>query len=212
MTPQPSQESTPAPNWFRRLYNWVLGWAETPYGTPALFLVSFTESSLFPIPPDVLQIALSVSKPNRAFFYAAVSAVASVSGAILGWAIGFLLWSAVGDFFYAYVPGVNEKNMQYVGSLYQEHAFWSIFAAAFTPIPFKVFTIASGVFSQYVSLSTLICASILGRSARFFLVATAIFFFGPKVRSLLEKRLELLTMAVFLLLVLGFLCVKYFFK
>jgi membrane protein YqaA with SNARE-associated domain len=190
----------------------VLGWAETPYGTPALFLVSFTESSLFPIPPDVLQIALSVSKPNRAFFYAAVSAVASVSGAILGWAIGFLLWSAVGDFFYAYVPGVNEKNMQYVGSLYQEHAFWSIFAAAFTPIPFKVFTIASGVFSQYVSLSTLICASILGRSARFFLVATAIFFFGPKVRSLLEKRLELLTMAVFLLLVLGFLCVKYFFK
>ena len=130
----------------RRLYAWVLRWAETPYGTPALFVISFAESSFFPIPPDVLQIALSVSKPRRSFHYAAVSAVASVLGGIAGWLIGYGLWSAVGQYFYDYVPGVTPDRMAFVGELYQEHAFWSIFAAAFTPIPFKVFTSAAGVF------------------------------------------------------------------
>lgn len=211
MTPQPPTETASSPNLIRRLYHWVLKWAETPYGTPALFLVSFAESSLFPIPPDVLQIALSVSRPNRAFYYAAVSAAASILGAILGWAIGYLIWNAVSEFFFSYVPGVTRENVAHVGLLYQEHAFWSIFAAAFTPIPFKVFTIAAGVFHQYVSLSTLIFASALGRSARFFLVAAMIFFFGPKVRKLLESRLELLTLALFALVLLGFLCIKYLF-
>jgi membrane protein YqaA with SNARE-associated domain len=193
----------------RRLYDWVLHWAETPYGTPALFAISFAESSVFPIPPDVLQIALSVSRPRRSFYYALVSAVASVLGGIFGWLIGFACWSAVGDLFHAYVPGVTEENMAYVGELYRQNAFWSIFAAAFTPIPFKVFTLAAGVFHEYVSLSTLILASALGRSARFFLVAAAIYFFGPRVRTFLESRLELLTIVLFVLVVLGFAAIKY---
>jgi membrane protein YqaA with SNARE-associated domain len=193
----------------RRLYDWVLHWAETPYGTPALFVISFMESSVFPIPPDVLQIALSASKPKRSFYYAGVSAVASVLGGIFGWLIGFALWSMVGEFFYSYVPGVSRENVQYVGGLYREHAFWSIFAAAFTPIPYKVFTISAGVFHEYVSLLTLILASALGRSARFFLVATSIYFFGPSVRSFVEKRLELMTIVLFVLLVLGFVAIKY---
>ncbi len=193
----------------RRLYDWVNSWAETPYGTPALFVISFAESSFFPIPPDVLQIALSVSKPRRSFYYAAVSAVASVLGGIAGWFIGYGLWTMVSPFFYEYVPGVNPKNIEYVGGLYREHAFWSIFAAAFTPIPFKVFTLAAGVFHQYVSLQTLILASALGRSARFFLVASAIYFFGPEVRKFLEKRLELMTLILFALVVLGFVAMKY---
>ncbi len=194
----------------RRLYDWVNSWAETRYGTPALFAISFAESSFFPIPPDVLQIALSVSKPRRSFYYAAVSAVASVLGGVAGWFIGYGLWTMVGPFFYEYVPGVNPKNIEYVGGLYREHAFWSIFAAAFTPIPFKVFTLAAGVFHQYVSLQTLILASALGRSARFFLVASAIYFFGPEVRKFLEKRLELMTLLLFALVVLGFVVIKYF--
>jgi membrane protein YqaA with SNARE-associated domain len=193
----------------RRLYAWVLGWADTPYGTPALIAISFAESSFFPIPPDVLQIALSVSKPRRSFYYAAVSAVASVLGGILGFFIGYGLWTVVGSFFFDYVPGVTRENMEYVGELYQKHAFWSIFAAAFTPIPFKVFTLAAGVFHQYVPLQTLIIASILGRSGRFFLVASAIYFFGPEVRSFLEKRLELATIVLFVLAVLGFVAIKY---
>ena len=191
----------------RRMYDWVLHWAETPYGTPALFLISFAESSFFPIPPDVLQIALSASKPRWSFYYAAVSAVASVLGGICGWVIGYALWSAVGQFFFDYVPGVSEHNFQYVEGLYKQNALWSIFAAAFTPIPYKVFTIAAGVFD--VPLQTLIIGSVLGRSGRFFLVATTIFFFGPSVRNFLEKRLELATIVLFVLIVLGFVAIKY---
>ncbi|MEO8495840.1 MAG: YqaA family protein [Planctomycetota bacterium] len=192
----------------RRLYDWVLHWAETPYGTPALFVLSFAESSFFPVPPDVLQIALSASRPRRSFYYAAVSAVASVLGGVFGWLIGFALWSVVGEYFQRYVPGVTPENIAHVGELYQRHAFWSIFAAAFTPIPFKVFTLAAGVFHEYVSLQTLILASALGRSGRFFLVASVMYFFGPKVRGILEKRLELATLVLFLLMVLGFFAIK----
>ncbi len=199
------------PNLIRRMYNWVLHWADTPYGTPALFAISFAESSIFPVPPDVLQIALSASRPRRSFFYAAVSAVASVLGGIAGWLIGFAFWSALEGFFYDYVPGVNPENVKYVGELYEQHAFGSIFAAAFTPIPFKVFTISAGVFHEHVALSTLILASALGRSARFFLVAAAIWFFGPQVRTFLEKRLELATLGLFALMILGFVAVKYLF-
>jgi membrane protein YqaA with SNARE-associated domain len=197
--PAPPAAPNAAPrreNLLRRLYHWVLHWAETPYGTPALFTISFTESSFFPIPPDVLQIALSVSKPRRSFFYAAVSSVASVLGGILGWFIGFVLWSAIGDLFISYVPGMSQENIDHVGKLYRDNSFVAIFAAAFTPIPFKVFTVSAGIFHEYVSLSTLIVASALGRSARFFGVATCIFFFGPKVKHLLEKYFEIATLAL----------------
>jgi len=192
----------------RRMYNWVLSWADTRWGTPALFVISFLESSLFPIPPDVLQVALSVSRPRRAFLYAAVSTVASVLGALLGWYIGYMLWPTVSGFFISYVPGVTESSLNYVGELYRDNAMWSIFAAAFTPIPFKVFTISAGMFSGYVSLTTLVVASILGRGARFFLVATLIFLFGPGVRTFIEKRLELMTILLFVLMVLGFVAIK----
>lgn len=193
--------------WLRRLYAWVLSWADHRYGTWALFLISFAESSFFPIPPDVLQIALSVSKPRRAFFYAAVSAVASVLGGVFGWLIGYAFWEVCGPLFLRVVPGLSEEAVEHVGGLYQDNAFWAIFAAAFTPIPYKVFTIAGGIFQ--VPLAVLVGASLLGRSARFFLVATAIFFFGPTVRQLLEKRLELITLGLFVLIVLGFAVVRY---
>lgn len=193
----------------RGLYNWMLSWAETPYGSPALFLISFAESSFFPLPPDLLQIALSVSKPKRSFFYAAVSAVGSILGGVVGWAIGFAAWTVVGDWFCAYVPGVTPERIDYVGSLYEANAFWAILAAAFTPIPYKVFTISAGVFHQYVPFQTLLVASALGRSARFFLVATCLWWFGPPVRRVLEKQLEWITVAMFALLIGGFFVVKF---
>jgi membrane protein YqaA with SNARE-associated domain len=194
-------------NPIRRLYDWVLHWAETPYGTPALFVISFAESSFFPIPPDVLQVALSVARPKRAFYYAAVSAVASVLGGIAGWAIGYALWSIVADFFFSYVPGFSRENVAFVQTKYEENAFLAILAAAFTPIPYKVFTIAAGVF--HIGLPTLIAASALGRSGRFFAVAACIYWCGPKVKHLLEKYFEIATLAFFALLVGGFLLVKY---
>ena len=192
----------------RRLYNWMLSWADTPYGTPALFLISFAESSFFPLPPDLLQIALSVSKPKRSFFYAAVSAAGSVLGGIVGWLIGFAAWAALGSFFYQYVPGVTPERIDYVGKLYEANAFWAILAAAFTPIPYKVFTISAGVFHEYVSLQTLILASALGRSARFFLVATCLWWFGPAAKRILERHFEWLTLALFALLIGGFFAIR----
>ena len=196
-------------NPLKRLYLWVLGWADTPYGTPALALISFAESSFFPIPPDVLQIALSVSKPRRSFHYAAVSAAASVLGGVFGWYIGYALWSSVDDFFFEFVPGFSQHNFETVSKLYGENAFLAILAAAFTPIPYKVFTIAAGVCHLTVPLKTLVLASALGRSGRFFLVAGGIFFFGPRAKAVLEKHFEWITLALFAMLVLGFLAIKF---
>jgi membrane protein YqaA with SNARE-associated domain len=193
----------------KSLYLWVLHWADTPYGTPALFLLAFAESSFFPIPPDVLQIALSMSKPRRSFYYAAISGVGSVLGGILGWFIGYALWSALGDFFTTYVPGCSPENIHYVGGLYRDNAFLAIFGAAFSPIPYKVFTISAGIFHEYVALGVLIVASALGRFARFFAVATCIFLFGPGIKRLLDKYFELATILFFILLVGGFLLIKW---
>ena len=208
----PSPVADPAPavrrrGVFRRLYDWVLSWAETPYGTPALFLISFAESSFFPIPPDVLQIALSVSKPRRSFRYAAVSTLGSVLGGMLGWFIGSTLWHAVSGFFFDYVPGVTHENFELVEARYRDHAFLAIFAAAFTPVPYKVFTIASGVFG--VALPTLLVASALGRGGRFFLVGATIRVFGPGVKRWLDKYLELATILLVALGVGGFLAARY---
>lgn len=191
----------------RAIYDWVLHWADTPYGTPALAAISFMESSFFPVPPDVLQIALSMSRPRRSFYYALVSVVASVAGGVLGWYIGHGFWNVVGDYFFRYVPGFSRENFDHVHHLYSENAFVAIFAAAFTPIPYKVFTIAAGVFQ--IPLTTLLAASVLGRSGRFFLVATCIFFFGPQVKTVLEKYFEVATVLLGVLFVGGFLAIKY---
>ena len=210
MTESPSQDMaapTKKPNLIKRMYLWVLHWAETPYGTPALFGISFAESSFFPIPPDVLQIPLSLSKPKRSFYYATVSMIASVLGAILGWYIGYGLWAALGPFFMNYVPGVTQDNFDAVERLYNAYGFMAITVAAFTPLPYKVFTIAAGIF--HVSLPVLIVASILGRSARFFTVATCIFFFGPTVKHYIDKYFEWATILFTVLLIGGFLLIKF---
>ena len=189
------------PNLLRRLYLWVLGWADSRYGPAALAVISFAESSFFPIPPDVLQIALSVSKPRRSFVYAAISAAASVAGGVLGWAIGAFAWAMTQHLFMEWVPGVSPESFEYVRGLYLDNAFLAIFTAAFTPIPYKVFTLASGVFG--VPLPILIAASALGRSGRFFLVATCIFVAGPGVKRLLDRYLELATLLLLALFLLG---------
>jgi membrane protein YqaA with SNARE-associated domain len=205
----PSTAAAPGrANPLKVLYQWVLHWAETPYGTPALAAISFAESSFFPIPPDVLQIALSVGQPKRSYFYAAVSAVASVAGGVAGWAIGAFLWHAVDDVAFV-LPGFTPGVFEHVRTLFLGNAFLAILTAAFTPIPYKVFTIAAGVFG--VPLPVLVGASAIGRSGRFFLVATLIFFFGPAVRSFLDRYLELATVVILVLLVGGFYAARYLF-
>lgn len=203
-------DEAPRPrNVLQRLYLWVMHWADTPYGTPALFVLAFAESSFFPIPPDVLQIALSVSKPRWSFYYAAISGLGSVLGGVFGWMIGYAFWSAVGSWFTTYVPGCTPENIEYVGALYRDNAFWAILGAAFTPIPYKVFTISAGIFHQYVPLSVLVAGSALGRFGRFLAVGLCIFLFGPGVKAVLDRYLELATLVLFALMVLGFLVCKW---
>jgi membrane protein YqaA with SNARE-associated domain len=194
---------------FRRLYDWVLHWADTPYGTPALGILAFAESSFFPVPPDPLLMALALSKPKRAFFYAAVCAALSVVGGLFGYAIGYFAWNAVGDFFFNYLGpiGFTPENFATVQGKYEANAFLAIFAAGFTPIPYKVFTVAAGVFS--ISLAPFFVASVLSRSARFFTVVGLIFFFGPPIKRFIDRYFNLLTLLFFVLLVGGFLVVKY---
>jgi len=191
----------------RRLYVWVLSWADSPHGTTALATISFAESSFFPIPPDVLQIALSVSKPGRAFLYAAVSTVASVAGGLVGWLIGWGFWQATSGFFFHWIPGFTENHFATVEQQYQANAGIAIFAAAFTPIPFKVFTIAAGACS--VPLATLLVASTAGRGLRFFLVAAVMRIFGEQAKRVLNRNLELATFVLGGLIVAGFLAIRF---
>jgi len=189
----------------KKLYDWVLHWAETPYGVPALFILSFAESSFFPVPPDVLLIALCLSINRKAFYFALICMIGSVIGGIVGYAIGFYGYETIGkpivDFYH------GQPVMDAIKLKYDEHGFLGILIAAITPIPYKIFTIASGVFKFDFKLFTF--ASIIGRSTRFFLVAALIWKFGPSIRAFIEKYFNLLMWAFMVLLVGGFIIIKY---
>ncbi|MDA2918817.1 DedA family protein [Desulfobacterota bacterium AH_259_B03_O07] len=189
----------------KNLYNWVLHWADTKYAVPALSMVSFIESSFFPIPPDPLLIALCLGKPKRSFWYATICSIMSVLGGIFGYLIGWGIWELVDNFFFNYI--ISQKAFLYVSGKYNENAFLAILGASFTPIPYKVFTVAAGVFK--VNIFILILASAIGRSARFFMEAILIYFYGISIKMFIEKYFNLLATIFFLLLVLGFLIVKY---
>ena len=189
----------------KKLYNWVLSWAHKKYSSAALFILAFSESSFFPIPPDILQIALSVSKPKKSFFYALIASVGSVLGGIFGYFIGLFLFDTIGSLIINSLGYQAQFNT--VGDLYKSYAFLAILVSAFTPIPYKVFTIAAGFWQ--VGLFPLIAASIIGRSARFFLVASLIYFFGPKIKEFVDKYFNILTIIFIVLFIGGFLIVKY---
>jgi membrane protein YqaA with SNARE-associated domain len=189
----------------RKMYDWVLSWAHTKYGVLALFVLAFMEASFFPIPPDVLLIALCVSVPAHAFRYAAISTAGSVSGGVLGYYIGYGLYESVGI---KIIEAFNyQEQFETVGSLYLDNAFWAITAAGFTPLPYKVFTIAAGVWK--VPLLTVVGASLLSRASRFFLVAGLLYYFGPKMKEFIDKYFNWLTLAFFVLLIGGFVIVKW---
>ncbi|MCH8013199.1 MAG: DedA family protein [Candidatus Dadabacteria bacterium] len=195
-------------NMFRRLYNWVLGWANTKYGVPALAIVSFAESSFFPVPPDPLLMALSLGKPKRAFWYALVCSVMSVLGGIFGYFIGWALWGLMSSFFLTYV--FSPEAFDFVRAQYEQNAFLAILGAAITPIPYKVFTVSAGVF--HINLLYLILASAIGRSARFFLEAGLVYFFGEQIRNFIDKYFNLLVTLFFILVLAGFFIVKFLLK
>ena len=189
----------------RRLYDWVLHWAETPYGSWALFLLAFCESSFFPIPPDVLLIALAVAVPKKSFKYALVCSAGSVIGGCFGYLIGWHFMASVGDRIIDFY-GLRSK-VEYIAALYNQYDAWAVGIAGFTPIPYKVFTIAAGLFK--INFSVFVLASLVSRSARFFLVGGLIYVFGSKIQGFIEKYFNILAIAFTVLLVLGFVVVKY---
>ena len=157
----------------RRLYDWVLHWAETPYGVAALFVLALAESSFFPIPPDPLLIALCLGAASKSLRFALIATSASVLGGIIGYGIGAGAWDLAEPWFYQYVPGVSPEAFEQVRALYDRWDFWAIFFAGLTPIPYKVFTLSAGVFS--INFGIFVIASVLSRSIRFFLLAGLIF-------------------------------------
>lgn len=203
--------SPPRRGLLRRLYDWVLHWAHTPYAMPALVVLSLAESSFFPIPPDVLLIPLCLGQRQRAWAYAFWCSVASVLGGIAGYGIGAFLWQSagVGDFFFAYVPGFTPEVFEQVKGHYEHWNFWIVFVAAFTPIPYKVITITAGVCG--ISFPMFVIASAIGRSARFFLVAGLIRRFGAPIQHFLDKHLGWVTLVGTALGIAGFVAIKYVF-
>ena len=190
---------------FRKLYDWVLSWAETPYGPAALFILAFSEASFFPVPPDVLLIALSLSQPAQALWYAFLSSLGSVLGGIAGYLVGMLLWHSLSSLFFKYIPGFTPEVFSTVQGYFEQYDFLVVFAAGFTPIPYKVITIGAGVFG--VNFLVFVVASVVSRSARFFIVALLLKYFGPPIREFIERYFNWLALAFMVLLVGGFLAI-----
>jgi len=184
---------------------WVENFADKPYAGIALFIIAFAESSFFPIPPDVLLIAIALLKPRLSFRYALICSIGSVLGGMFGYLIGFQFYELIGK----KIIEFYQLQQQYdaVKVMYDKNAFVAIAIAGFTPIPYKVFTIAAGAFQ--VSFPTLVVASALSRPARFFLVGGLIYSFGPRVKTFIDKYFDWLTIAFVILLILGFVLIKY---
>ena len=191
----------------RRLYSWVLHWAETPYGSWVLFVLAFCESSFFPVPPDVLLIALAVSIPKKSFKYALICTAGSLIGGCLGYLIGWQFMITVGEKIIQFY-GLTHK-MQYIKDLYIQYDAWAIGIAGFTPIPYKVFTISAGAFD--INFTVFLVASAVSRAARFFLVGWLIYMFGPKIKIFINRYFNILAIAFVVLLVAGFVIIKSFF-
>ena len=188
----------------RKLYDWVLHWAATPYAIPALFIIAFVESSFFPIAPDVLLIAMVVAVPVGWLRFALVCSIGSVLGGMFGYLIGFQFMDLIGNHiveFYHF-----QEKWDKIGLLYEKYNAWAVAIAGFTPLPYKVFTLSAGAFK--INFPIFVLASAASRSARFFLVAALLYKFGPPFKALIEKYFNLFTIVFFILLVLGFFVLK----
>lgn len=184
----------------RRLYDWSLGVAAHRHASWYLAGVSFAESSFFPVPPDLMLIPMAIANRSKAFFYAFICTIASVAGGVAGYLIGALFFELIAEPILAFY-GYAEKFDKF-GDLYREYGAWIVIAGGFTPVPYKVITIASGVVS--LNPVVFILASLGSRGGRFFLVSTLLYFFGPSIKTFVERYLPWLAILAFLLLIGGF--------
>lgn len=189
----------------RRLYNWTLSLAKSEHALWALAVVAFLESSVFPIPPDILMIPMIIARPNRAFLIAGIALLASVLGGLLGYYIGAGLFDVVGQpllDFYGKADAAAEFNARFAA-----WGAWAVLIAGITPFPFKVITIMSGWTG--LSLWVFIFSSIIARGLRFYIIAALLWKFGSPIRDFIERRLGLMFTLFIILLLGGFILVKY---
>lgn len=203
----PEGDETKKSGIVRRLYNWMLSWAESPWAGWAMFLFAMAEAIIFPIPPDVLLLALCVGMPKKSFKYALICTAGSVVGAMVGFGLGAFAWETVDSLF---IPGVfTQEAFDNVGSLYEQWNFWLVFTAGFTPLPYKLITISAGVFLGITQFPIFVLASVISRGMRFFLVAGLVWKFGAPIKKFIDKYFNLCAIAFTLLLIGGFVLIKY---
>lgn len=190
--------------WIRRMYRWVVGWAEKPQAEKALAGLSFAESSFFPIPPDPLLIAMVTARPKKWLRLATITTLASVAGGLLGYLIGFLAITAVMPIIIQ--VGYEEAYYSAV-EWFAQYGALAVIVAGFTPIPYKVFTIAGGAANMFLPL--FIIGSFIGRGGRFYLVAFLMHHLGRRYKDKIEKYIDILGFAFIALLVLGFVVIRY---
>lgn len=190
----------------KKLYNWVLSWSDSRWGWLALFIIALCESSWFPIPPDILLIALCLGATKKSFRFAGITLLGSIIGAMLGYAIGHFLWTtpageatAIANFFYENVFSV--ESFENVGAMYDKYNFWIVFTAGFTPLPYKLFTIAGGMFD--INFVMFLIASTVSRGLRFFVIGWLIWRFGQPIKVFIDKYFNLLA-TLFTVLLIGF--------
>jgi membrane protein YqaA with SNARE-associated domain len=191
----------------RRLYDWCIATAGKPYASWILGLVSFVESSFFPVPPDAMLIPMALARPDRAYFFATVCTITSVAGGVLGYAIGYFLYESLG-LWLMHLYGYGSK-VEAFREAYAQWGTWIILLKGLTPIPYKIVTIASG-FAAY-PLIPFILLSVIARGMRFFLVAFLLNRYGDRAREIIEKRLTFWTLLSFGVLVLGIVIAVYLF-
>ncbi len=202
-------------NFLKNIYDWVLRLADKPNGEISLSILSFSEASFFPIPPDVLLIPLCIGNRNKAFLFAFLCSVSSIFGAILGYYVGKILWwdipgkeySYIANIFINHVPGITVDGLTKIQNLYEQWNFWIVFTAGFTPIPFKLITISAGTFN--IDFMMFVIASMVSRSARFFLVASLIKIYGETIRNFIDNYFNYLAILFTILLLGGFVIIKY---
>jgi len=189
----------------RRFYNWVLGLAQSRHALWALAVVAFLESSVFPIPPDLLMIPMILARPSRAWVIAGVATVCSVAGGVLGYAIGALFYDSIG------APVLEALGKGEAMGAFNERfngvGFWAVLIAGVTPFPYKVITIMSGWTGM--PLATFVITSIIARALRFFIVAALLWKFGAPIRDFIERRLGLMFILFVILLLGGFYVVRF---
>lgn len=200
----------------KRIYNWVLKWANTPYASSALFILAFVESVFFPVPPDALLLVLVLGCRSKFFRYAMNCTIGSVAGALVGYCLGHFIWlNPSGEFswfanlFFNNIPGFSTDLFYNIKQLFEKWDFWIIFTAGFTPIPYKVFTVSAGVFD--LNLIMFVLASLISRGARFFLLAFLLWKYGESIKHFLDKYFNMIVLGLTVCLIGCIIIIKFVF-